>query len=190
MTSVFLVRHPRPDIATGVCYGKLDLPLADPALHTVEALRCSLPQGAVVWSSPLRRCLELARAIHREPSVHPDLREIDFGDWEGRGWDSIDRGLLDAWADDIEGFVPPGGESVASLRQRVTTAVQQILANTAGEVIMVTHGGVMRVLLADALGLRGAACLRIQIGYGQVVRAEWVAGRLKLLPSMIKELGL
>lgn len=190
MTTVFWVRHPRPDIAEGICYGKLDLPLADPVLETVDTLRSSLPQGARVWSSPLRRCLELARAIHREPSVHPDLREIDFGEWEGRGWDRIDRGLLDAWAADIDDFVPPGGESVASLRQRATKAVQGILANTAGEVIMVTHGGVMRVLLADALGLRGADCLRIQIGYGQVVRTEWVAGRLRLQPPMIKELGL
>lgn len=190
MTAVFFVRHPRPDIAAGICYGKLDLPLAVPVTQTVDALRASLPQDGVVWSSPLRRCLELARAIHREPSVHPDLREIDFGEWEGRDWGSIERGLLDAWAADIEGFVPPGGESVASLRQRATKAVQGILANSAGEVIMVTHGGVMRVLLADALGLRGADCLRIQISYSQVVRTEWVGGRLTLLPPMIKELGL
>ncbi|MDR1367351.1 MAG: histidine phosphatase family protein, partial [Candidatus Accumulibacter sp.] len=100
---VFLIRHPRPLIDPGVCYGRLDIECEDPS-PVAKKLKDILPEGAPVFSSPLRRALRLATAISPEVRVDARLAEIDFGAWEGKRWDSIDPELLDAWAKDILGF--------------------------------------------------------------------------------------
>ena len=81
-----------------------------------------LPRHAPVYSSPLSRCLRLAQGLQAagfaEPVVDARLREMDFGRWEGRGWSEVPRDQIDAWRDDIVRYVPPGGESLASLAER------------------------------------------------------------------------
>ncbi|MFN3884553.1 MAG: histidine phosphatase family protein [Rhodocyclaceae bacterium] len=132
----------------GICYGATDLPLAaDPAPHA-EALGPLLPAGAPVYSSPLQRCLGLAELLHPAPIVDHRLREIDFGDWEMRPWDDLDRSQLDAWASDPWGFTPPGGEAVAALRKRVAA----FLAGAPEQAVLVTHGGVIKVCAALLAG--------------------------------------
>jgi alpha-ribazole phosphatase len=120
---LWLVRHPRPAVPVGLCYGAADVPIDDAHLvELLEGLPARLPRDAAVYSSPLSRCLRLARALHAagfaSPTVDARLREMDFGRWEGRHWSELPREEIDAWRDDIERYVPPGGESVASLAGR------------------------------------------------------------------------
>ena len=82
----------------------------------------------------------------------PRLAEIDFGAWEGRPWDAIPRAdQIDAWAADVGGYAPPGGESprpVAGARARIpSTALPD------RDTVVVTHAGVIRSLLAADQGL-------------------------------------
>jgi alpha-ribazole phosphatase len=136
----FLIRHPKPAVAAGVCYGRSDLGLADDPKRCVESLRPLLPLAAPLYTSPLRRCLELARALHDRPVIDARLVEMNFGDWEMRRWDDIPRGEVDAWAADPVGFAPPGGESATAMRARVATFLSE-LPDTA---VVVAHGGVLR----------------------------------------------
>ena len=112
---LFLIRHPRPLIESGVCYGQLDVEAEDPA-RLADQLAARLPARIPIISSPLRRARVLAEALGKrlDAPVHDDprLREIDFGNWEGQRWEAIDRALLDAWAADILYFTPPGGEVI------------------------------------------------------------------------------
>jgi len=139
-----LVRHPRPLVAAGTCYGRLDVE-AENAAPVADTLRAELPAGLPVWSSPLRRCSALAGLLHPVPRHDVRLAEMDFGAWEGRPWDEIPRPELDAWAADIAGYAPPGGESPRELQRR---ALDFVAGLTVPEAVLVTHAGVIRVLVA------------------------------------------
>lgn len=145
--TILLVRHPPPDIAPGVCYGRLDIGLrAPPPADLVAAMRAHRP--AHVWSSPARRCRAIAEALAPLPArFDTRLLELDFGDWEGLAWDEVPRDALDAWAADPLGFAPPGGESGAHLLARVR-AFHADLVRESAPCAVVSHGGPLKLLAA------------------------------------------
>ena len=146
-----LVRHPPPDIAPGICYGRLDLALRGSPRDLAAEIVAHRP--ARVWTSPARRCRDVAEATGLSVVVDARLQELDFGAWEGRAWDTVPRAALDAWAADPENFAPPGGESGAQILARVRGVHGALLA--AGEdVAVVAHGGPLKLLAAL---LRGQA---------------------------------
>lgn len=163
-----LVRHPPPMVAPGVCYGRLDVPASD-IDAAADRLRGLLPEGLPVWSSPLRRCRALAECLHPAPRLDARLQEMDFGAWEGQRWDRIERAALDAWAADVVGFAPPGGESGAAVQAR---ALAWVADCGDGEAVVVTHGGVIRVLLAHWRGVPLVAGLDQPVAPGSVTTVE------------------
>lgn len=172
-----LVRHPPPEIAPGICYGRLDVPA-----QTVEAsaarLRLLLPPALPVWSSPLQRARALAEALHPAPQIDPRLAEMDFGAWEGRSWDEIGADSLDEWASDVAGFRPPGGESGLEVQAR---ALAWLAERDEAEVVVITHAGVKRVLLAHWLQLSPSRWLELRFDFGAVTTVELRAGVARLL---------
>ena len=165
---VFLIRHPRPRIEPGVCYGRLDVGCED-AQAVAASLKSLLPEGTPVFSSPLRRARQLAEALVPAPRIDERLSEIDFGEWEGRRWDEIDRGALDAWAADVLNYTPPGGESVASLQGR---AIAFAASLDLPRVAVVTHAGVMRSLVGHWQRLPADEWTRLKFDYGSLTRIE------------------
>ncbi len=139
---ILLIRHPLALGASGICYGRLDLPLADAAAVAPLAARLAGFPGTV-WTSPARRCRLVAAAAgpHR---VDGRLQELDFGAWEGQPWDAVPRDALDRWATDPLGFAPPGGESGAALVARVTAFHRDL---PPGDHAVMTHGGPLKVLI-------------------------------------------
>ncbi|MFZ5814750.1 MAG: histidine phosphatase family protein [Bacillota bacterium] len=110
---------------------------------------------AAIRSSDLGRALQTARAIGAATGlpVQPDprLRELHFGQWDGLTYTEIEAlapAPLRAWLEDPEHRAPPGGESLASLRSRALAA----LAESPDRTVLVTHGGVVRALLAHLTG--------------------------------------
>ena len=147
---ITLVRHPAPDIEAGRCYGRLDIGLSAAGEADLPRLAARLRSG-VVWTSPARRCRVLADLLSPTPVVDERLRELDFGAWEGVRWDEVPRGGLDAWAADLVGFAPPGGESGGALLGR-TRAVCRDLLGQLDDVIVVAHGGPLKLLAAMLRG--------------------------------------
>jgi alpha-ribazole phosphatase len=148
---IALVRHPQPDIAPGLCYGRLDIGLTaagHAAIGTIGAQLADHP-ASMIWTSPALRCRIVAAALGAAravvPHVEPRLRELDFGAWEGRAWDDVPRPLLDDWAADPLGFAPPGGETGAALIARVR-AVHAALLAQATSCIVIAHGGPLKLL--------------------------------------------
>ena len=146
---VALVRHPRPLVPAGVCYGRLDVGGDEAGLPAIMEQLCDF-RGRI-WSSPARRCRIVARALEHAWGVRARfdarLQELDFGAWEGMAWDDVPRAALDAWAADLMGFAPPGGESGAALAARVV-AFYGDLVTEAEDCVVVSHGGPLRVLQA------------------------------------------
>lgn len=163
-----LIRHPQPVVDPGICYGRLDL-AAENAKEVAETLRFRLPAGLPVWSSPLRRCRMLAEELHSHPLFDKRLVEMNFGDWEGRPWDAISRTELDAWAADVAGYAPPGGESPSKLQQR---ALEFVAGLTVPEAVIVTHAGVIRVLLAQWRGLAPDEWTQLVFPYGSLTTVD------------------
>ncbi len=141
------MRHSAPDIAPGVCYGRLDIDLSPAGHAALIAMRSTLTAAGIakVVTSPARRCLLLAQAISPAPIIDARLQELDFGSWEGVAWDTVPRAALDAWAADPLAFAPPGGETGAALIERVQCAVTALL-NAGEDCIVITHGGPLRLL--------------------------------------------
>lgn len=126
----------------------------------------------VLVSSPLQRCARFADELGARLNVpvqrEPALQELHFGDWEGRSAAQIMEDQADAlgrfWADPYA-FTPPNGEPVEVFAERVLAAVERLHLQHAGKrVLLVTHGGVMRLLLARARGLPRNNCCRSKSG--------------------------
>lgn len=165
---LFLIRHPPPRLAVGVCYGQLDVDSEDPQ-PAARRLRALLPAATPVIASPLRRARALAEALHPQPVFDERLLEIDFGEWEGVAWEQIDRRLLDAWASDVLHFVAPGGESVAMLQARALDCVRSLRGNHAA---LVTHAGVIRAMLGHWLQLPIDEWSRLRLDFGSLTLLE------------------
>ena len=172
--ALWVVRHAAPCIAPGTCYGVLNVP-ADPEATQIAAQRLAtaLPNPALLQHSPLQRCEQLAlslSALQANLTSNADgrLREMDFGQWEGRLWADIARDGLDAWTQDFAHYRPGQGENLASMLTRVSAALdeaqQHLLRGT--HVVWVTHAGVARCVewLVSQGGLPAAL---------QVTAAQW-----------------
>lgn len=163
---IFLIRHPRPLIDAGVCYGRLDIDCTD-AQHVAARLRPLLPEGTPVISSPLRRAWKLAEALDPQARIDARLTEIDFGEWEGQTWNDIGRDSIDAWAADVLNFCPPGGESAARLQQRAIEFADSLAGSLVNSrIALVTHAGVMRALLGHWRQLPLAEWTQLKFEFG------------------------
>lgn len=182
---LWLVRHARPLVEPGVCYGALDVE-ADPVATAAAAreLAAALPQSLELLASPRRRCAALGQALR---ALRPDLvwrvderlAEMDFGRWEGRRWDDLDRRELDAWSGDFANYRAGGcGESAAQFLGRVGQLLEEaILAGR--DQAWITHGGVYKALLLRQSGVRSAAASDwpgASLAWGQACRFEFGSG--------------
>jgi alpha-ribazole phosphatase len=186
-TRLLLVRHTETDeAARGRCYGRLDVALSPAGIRQAEALGVALrviPLGAV-YSSPLVRALDTAAAIAAaqglDPVVHPDLVELDFGEVEGLPYEQIAAErpeLYRAWMQAPASVRFPGGESLDDLRSRVRGAAAEIRRRHPGEAVAVVgHGGVVRAVLADVLGLPDEGFFRLEQSFGGLSVVDWIEG--------------
>jgi alpha-ribazole phosphatase len=149
---LYLVRHPQPLVASGVCYGASDVLCSSEQQETAarELLKV-LPQGLQMISSPLQRCEHLAHFLCRlEPDLayktDEKLAEMHFGAWEMKAWDAIAPEELKAWTDDFAAYRCGGsGESAGQFVQRVA---QRLLcsAQSGEDEVWITHAGVIKAV--------------------------------------------
>ncbi|MGH2711640.1 MAG: histidine phosphatase family protein [Actinomycetota bacterium] len=144
----WLLRHGSTDFSEqGKFLGWTDQPLSPAGRAEAAALKeiVSRLSPDRVWSSDLVRAVETARLAATEPTVDPRLRELDFGDLEGLRWGELTPSLQKALVR-FEGFEAPGGESVEELRERVHGFTEEL---GPGRHLLVTHGGVIRLMLRE-----------------------------------------
>ncbi|WP_413672656.1 alpha-ribazole phosphatase family protein [Massilia cellulosiltytica] len=170
--TLYLVRHPQPDVAAGLCYGASDVPITEAELARVHA-GLALPRGLPVYASPLRRCALLAeRLAPGRVTLDARLAEMDFGAWELRPWSDIPRADVDAWTADLLHYRPGGAENVLDVARRVQGFIDELNESSA---LVICHAGTIRLLAA----LHGGAPLEQaalnaartphRIAYGQLV---------------------
>lgn len=140
-----------------------------------------------VFCSDLARCLQTARKIAArcdlEPQTVLELREIDLGSWEGRSFDTIKTRFPQAFrqrGDQIADHRPPGGESFRDLQRRVWPVFESLTENLQGSRLIVTHAGVIRVVLCRLLGMPLENLFSIGQAYGALNIIEVRPGGCRL----------
>lgn len=153
--------------------GRLDDELSERGWSQLREATVAAGPWQRIISSPLRRCAAFASQLAAERNlpfeVEPELRELDFGAWEGLTAADLmvshSEELARFWNDPYA-FTPPQGEPVADFEARVLSALERLTDRYAGErVLLVTHAGVMRLLLAQARGLPRAKLLQVEVGH-------------------------
>jgi alpha-ribazole phosphatase/probable phosphoglycerate mutase len=175
MTRLLLIRHAEPDeAARGRCYGRLDVGLSPTGLASAERLADGLRPVELdaVYVSPRLRAVQTATALGGSRVVDDRLRELDFGQFDGRTYDEIEREhpeFFRSWMETPTLVRFPGGESYAELRERVSVALDDIVtASNDKTVALVSHGGVIRAALAIALGLPDDRAFALALGYARI----------------------
>jgi alpha-ribazole phosphatase len=166
-----LLRHPPVDAPDGMCYGSSDRRLAPGWEGWVENVRDLLRgiRGQIsVASSPLARCRVPARGLGEELIVDERLREMDFGEWEGKPWHQIPRREIDRWQADLVNAAPPGGESLAVVNARAESFLEHARSANVDALVAVTHAGPIRCMLALALAMPLQHLFRLRVDPGSV----------------------
>jgi alpha-ribazole phosphatase len=172
-----LVRHTSLQVPQGVCYGHSDIDVAvsfaQEAATTKEKIE-HLTLDAV-FSSPLQRCVKLAHALGLENITHDDrLKELHFGDWEMQAWDDLPREYFDEWAQNYAHMSPPNGETFGELQARGIAFIDETLNQYhKGHVLVVTHGGMIRAMVAHVLNMQLKGLFRINVDYGSVTELDF-----------------
>ncbi|WP_458368803.1 alpha-ribazole phosphatase family protein [Pseudomonas mandelii] len=170
-----LLRHGETELGGGL-RGSLDDALTDKGWAQMRAAVVEQGPWDRLISSPLQRCARFAHELgaQLELPVHldKDLQELHFGAWEGQSaaalMETDAEGLGLFWADPYA-FTPPEGEPVEDFSARVLAAVARLHAAYAGErILLISHGGVMRLLLAQARGLPREQLLNVEVGHGSL----------------------
>lgn len=179
MTRVWLVRHGAlVEEARNRCYGALDFALSETGraqMARAAEYLASEPLTAI-YTSSLSRAIESARIIAAPKStpIHADadLREMNFGDLEGLTYAEIATRHPDIyrqWMDAPTKVLFPNGESFGEMRARVLRAFAAIQAESEGQsVAVVTHGGVIRILIAWALKMPDNCLFRLAQDRGAI----------------------
>nr|MBA3696405.1 alpha-ribazole phosphatase family protein [Methylotenera sp.] len=138
---------------------------------------------AAIYSSPLQRCHKLAQALSVDDTLNfsernivldARLKELHFGDWELSSWDDIPRDIFDPWANDYANLAPPNGETFTQLHLRAKSFVEEVTAHSQGKhILVITHGGLIRALIAEVLQIPLKRLFRMTIDYASVTQLEF-----------------
>jgi broad specificity phosphatase PhoE len=197
---IILVRHGEPVDHAGRCVGHLDIglsPAAHASLRQLGETIADTPPRLVV-TSDLRRAADsaalLARAWGAELRFDRRLRELAFGNWEGRAWSEIantDRAALDGWGADWTQFAPPGGETGRALEERARSALDDLrrTAMPRSCVSVVSHAGWIRVATTILLNEPLATAFDRTIDYARAAVFDLQDGRFTLSAWNVDALG-
>lgn len=173
---VYLVRHTETLCEKGICYGQSDVGILEPYEAVFENILKQLPQDAVLYSSPLQRCVILAKHILANTKIDAiiedsRLMEMNFGDWEMKNWDAIPETDFTPWMNDFVNVRVPNGESFVDLHQRVSDFLEnELQKRTSKAVVIVAHAGVIRSILCANSGLALKDAFNNKVDFGSVIR--------------------
>ena len=165
MHTLCLIRHARPLIEQGVCYGHLDVSAevnanAQDAQTILASMSARGVTPDVIYTSDLQRTRQMADALHAHfvhvpLIVDQRLREMNFGCWEGHAWNDIPKAEYDSWIENFPDYQFGGMESCQQVLIRVidfyrdmraTLEVNAQTTQRSQQILCVTHAGVMRAL--------------------------------------------
>ncbi len=182
MKNIYLIRHALPDFpgGKGMCIGTTDIPLGEAGFQQAAQMAKKLPAVTAVFSSPLSRAVQTARAIGMPVTVVDELREMYAGAWDGLSFDEIRKlypELYAARAQDLT-LPLPGAEDPKERLVRFTAALQHCATTAPGDLAVVGHGGIIARFLQELTGTW------YKPDYVQVIRLGWDKNEFFLLDAL------
>jgi broad specificity phosphatase PhoE len=182
-----LIRHGEPEPeAKGKCYGILDVGLSHTGRAQIQAKLASVRnlRAVALYASPLKRAVESASiagaCLGLQAIIRPELQEINFGRLEGMSFSEIEKLYPEEyrlWMESPTRIKFPEGESFAEMKARVVNFKNSLLNTHQGEtVVLVSHGGPNRIMLAEALAIPDEMIFRIDQAYAAVNVIDYFEG--------------
>ncbi len=173
---IWLIRHTTPKIEKGICYGQLNLDVQDSFEQEAQAINQLVPtkEFSSVYTSPLKRCSKLAEHLFAQQTIIKDerLMELNFGDWEGKAWNSIAPKHLDVWGNNFLTQSPPNGECFNEMLNRANSFSNELESNEREKVAIVTHSGIIRAFLVKYLNIPALKVFNLELNYGAVIQIK------------------
>lgn len=172
---LIIVRHGRTEAnATGRLLGHLDVPLDDlgerQAAQLAATLLATTDRIDRVVSSPLGRARQTADSLGLPVEIDDRFIEVDYGEYDGVPMADIPPDTWRLWRSDPN-FTPPGGESLATLQQRVSAALDDLAVAARTETIVVaTHVSPVKAAVAWALGVGDEVTWRLFVQPASITR--------------------
>ena len=163
-TRLLLIRHGEVEVRyQSIFGGRIDMNLSPRGKRQAKILAAYLKAKTIdaIYASPMKRVQQtLAPTLKNSPhqqTIFHDLREIDFGDWTGHGWETVRSKYnfaVNEWLHEIENSGSPNGESGKTFRARVEPCLREIINKHPGQnVAIFCHGGVIRMILSILIEL-------------------------------------
>ena len=157
MKKIFLIRHGLPDFPEGkrMCLGTTDIPMGEAGLAQAAKMAEKLPEITAVFSSPLTRAVQTAKAIGLPVTILPGLREMHAGEWDGLTFDQIRERYPELYAArGSDKTIPlPGAEGNEEALARFLAAMEEAAQTAVGDLAVVAHGGIISHFLQDISGI-------------------------------------
>jgi broad specificity phosphatase PhoE len=178
MSQLILVRHGQTDAnAQGLLLGRTDPPLNATGVGQAESIAARVARFAPtrVLTSPLVRCVETAAVLARvcglpDAEVDAQLVELDYGEYDGLPFADLPPDLARRWRTEAD-FAPPGGESLASVGERMAGFTRETLAGLDdAPVVAVSHVSPIKAAVCFALGLPDLAAWRMRLDNATMTR--------------------
>ncbi len=197
---VYLIRHTKPKIEKGICYGFSDIELANSYQREkqilLDKIEIQLQKNKekiteiIIYTSPLKRCQVLANDLKNDLNIknqnnfvfkvkkNRKLKEMNFGKWELKKWNQINETQLRKWTDNFVTECVPDGESFEVLNKRVIDFWQNKIesktkiAEPNTIIFVVCHAGVIRSILCHVLQIPLRNAFSISINYGSITKLK------------------
>ncbi|KMQ60108.1 hypothetical protein ACM46_17855 [Chryseobacterium angstadtii] len=166
---IYLIRHTAVENPENLCYGFSDIPLRSNYIEDFKALNLGENFDRVI-SSPSERCILLAEHFHLNYQTDERLREMNFGSWEMMKWSDISEEEINPWYADFVNTKAVGGENLLEMRNRILSFWNELTSEEAlDKILIITHGGVIRLVLQIILEFPLENLFKIQIDHGKKV---------------------
>jgi probable phosphoglycerate mutase len=189
---ILLVRHGETDWnKAGRFQGRTNVGLNEKGKAQAKALGVALRQEPLkaIYSSPISRAVETARAINRSHKVplvrHEGLMEMDLGDFEGLLGTDLNKEhpeFLRKWREDPTSVRMPHGEALQEVQERAWAVVQEIVeTHHEGTVLLCAHNFVIRTILCKVLGMPMSDFRRFRLSVGAISIIEMRSERYSVV---------
>ena len=192
VTTIDLLRHGKPE-GGEIFRGATDVDLSPEGFEQMRQAVIKLTPPDLLITSPLKRCADFARELgqnYDKPVQQESLwRELSFGDWDGQSFQDIKaqyREQFDQYWQDPIHHAPPNAEPMSQFSRRIQRAYEKLLLEHQGKhVLVVTHGGVIRAMIACILQSELTSLMRYEVPYACVSQIKVYHEGDQCFPQMV-----
>lgn len=177
---IHLIRHTAVENPDNLCYGFAEIPLRKDFKDDFKSIQIDSDFDLII-SSPSQRCQLLANYFQLNYQVDARIKEMNFGDWELQKWTEIPEEEINPWYDDFINIKAKNGENLLEMQTRVLEFWNEIISKKdVNKILIISHAGVIRLILRSILQFPLQNMFNINIDYGKKTIIESENGLISI----------